>query len=137
MCCECAVSAMQQDTRDTHQLQVGSKYHQMVPWHSVRSVAHPPNITKALSLGHLAFAGNVYVAIAKAGYQHGMNLTCLGGVWPQVGFGGLMAAGGYSSMSRKYGVLADHILAAKVVDARGRLLQADEHNNPDLFFAVR
>lgn len=85
----------------------------------------------------ITVAGNVYVAIAKAGYQYGKNLTCLGGVWPQVGFGGLMAAGGYSSMSRKYGVLADHIVGAKVVDARGRLLQADAHTHPDLFFAVR
>jgi FAD/FMN-containing dehydrogenase len=38
--------------------------------------------------------GNVYSAIYKAGVGAGKNLTCLGGVWPQVGIGGLMAAGG-------------------------------------------
>lgn len=99
--------------------------------------ASPKQHTCISSAALLCFAGNVYSAVARAGLQHGQNLTCLGGVWPQVGFGGLMAAGGYSSMSRKYGVLADHILAAKVVDAQGRLLQVDAHTNPDLFFAIR
>jgi FAD/FMN-containing dehydrogenase len=48
-----------------------------------------------------------------------------------------MAAGGYGSMSRAHGLLADHILSAKVVDARGQLLTADASTNPDLFFAIR
>jgi FAD/FMN-containing dehydrogenase len=48
-----------------------------------------------------------------------------------------MSAGGYGSMSRKYGVLADNVVTVKVVDAQGRVLQADESVNPDLFFAVR
>jgi hypothetical protein len=38
--------------------------------------------------------GNVYSAVFKAGASAGNNLTCLGGVWPQVGIGGLTAAGG-------------------------------------------
>jgi hypothetical protein len=38
--------------------------------------------------------GNVYGAVYKAGVTAGKNLTCLGGVWPQVGIGGLTAAGG-------------------------------------------
>ena len=82
-------------------------------------------------------SGNLYTKLDEAGQRRGRNVTCLGGVYPQVGFGGLMAAGGYGSMSRAYGVLADHVIAAKVVDAKGRLLDASPTVNPDLFFAVR
>lgn len=83
--------------------------------------------------------GNVYMAVYRAGQSASppRQLTCTGGVWPQLGFGGLIAAGGYGSMSRKYGVLADNIVSAKVVDAQGKLLLADSNTNPDLFFAVR
>eukprot|EP00775_Hariotina_reticulata_P011298 gene11298-11448_t len=94
-----------------------------------------PAMKATVQLG--ARMGNVYTVIYKAGQAAGKNLTCLGGVWPQVGFGGLMAAGGYGSLSRMYGVLADHVTAAKVVDAQGRVLQADDRINPDLFFAIR
>jgi FAD/FMN-containing dehydrogenase len=34
-------------------------------------------------------------------------------------------------------VLADHILSARVVDHKGRVLLANERSNPDLFFAIR
>lgn len=54
-----------------------------------------------------------------------------------MGFGGLLAAGGYGSLSRAYGVLADHVVAARVVDAQGRLLTANSQANPGLFFAIR
>lgn len=40
-------------------------------------------------------------------------------------------------MSRRYGLLADHVTSAKVIDARGQLLTADSSTNPELFFAVR
>jgi len=73
-----------------------------------------PTMTATVQLG--ARMGNVYTLIYKAGQAAGKNLTCLGGVWPQVGFGGLMAAGGYGSLSRMYGVLADHVTAAKVIE---------------------
>lgn len=50
---------------------------------------------------------------------------------------GVCPACRYGSLSRKYGVLADHILEARVVDAKGRVLVANPKSNPDLFFAVR
>jgi FAD/FMN-containing dehydrogenase len=83
--------------------------------------------------------GNVYAAVAAAGRAASppRNLSCLGGVWPQLGFAGLMLAGGYGSMSRKYGVLADHVTAVRVVDSRGAVLAADATTNPELFFALR
>lgn len=49
-------------------------------------------LTAVVQLG--ARMGNVYTAVYQAGLPAGKNLTCMGGVWPQVGFGGLMAAGG-------------------------------------------
>jgi len=72
-----------------------------------------PAMTATVQMG--SRMGNVYTAIHRAGQAANKNLTCLGGVWPQVGFGGLMAAGGYGSLSRMYGVLADHVIAAKVI----------------------
>jgi FAD/FMN-containing dehydrogenase len=94
-----------------------------------------PSMTATVQTG--SRIGKVYTDVFNAGSAVGRNLSCLGGVWPQVGFGGLMAAGGYGSMSRMYGVLADHVVAAKVVDAKGRLLEASPTVNPDLFFAIR
>ena len=55
----------------------------------------------------------------------------------QIGFGGILAAGGYGAFTRKYGLLADSLLEAKVVDAAGRLLTASEREHPDLLFALK
>ena len=81
--------------------------------------------------------GNLYAHVSKLGEEAGRNITCLGGVWPHVGFGGLLSAGGYGSLSRQYGTLADSVVSAKVVDAQGQLLEANPIENPDLFFAIR
>jgi FAD/FMN-containing dehydrogenase len=81
--------------------------------------------------------GNLYAHLTEVGEAGGRNITCMGGVWPHVGFGGLLAAGGYGSLSRKHGLLADSLLSAKVVDAKGQLLEASPTENPDLFFAIR
>ena len=98
-------------------------------------VVDVPSMTARVQTG--IRMGKLYTDVFNAGNAVGRNLSCLGGVWPQIGFGGLMAAGGYGSMSRAYGVLADHVIAAKVVDAKGRLLDASPTVNPDLFFAIR
>src|SRR5919109_624956 len=38
---------------------------------------------------------------------------------------------------RKYGLTVDSLLAAEVVTAYGQILQVDEKNHPDLFWAIR
>lgn len=54
----------------------------------------------------------------------------------QIGVGGLMAAGGYGSFTRKHGLFVDSVLSAKVVLANGTLVTASPTANPDLFWAI-
>ena len=54
-----------------------------------------------------------------------------------VGMVGLTTGGGYGPLTSRYGLASDNLLAAEVVLADGRLVHCDEHNNPDLFWAIR
>jgi FAD/FMN-containing dehydrogenase len=54
-----------------------------------------------------------------------------------VGIGGLTLGGGVGYLVRKYGLTIDSLLAAEIVTADGKLLQIDEENYPDLFWAIR
>ena len=73
-----------------------------------------------------------YVDAAAA---HGLA-TGFGDARP-VGIGGLTLGGGVGYLSRKHGLTVDHLLAADVVTADGRLLRADAETHPDLFWAIR
>jgi FAD/FMN-containing dehydrogenase len=75
--------------------------------------------------------GNIYVALGDKGF------TMSGGTCPSVGFGGLMAAGGYGVLSRQYGLLIDNIVSAKMVNYKGEILNLNFTSHPDLFWAVR
>lgn len=54
-----------------------------------------------------------------------------------VGVGGLATAGGIGFFGREHGLTIDHLVAAEVVLADGRLVRASADENPDLFWAVR
>jgi FAD/FMN-containing dehydrogenase len=54
-----------------------------------------------------------------------------------VGIGGLTLGGGVGYLVRKHGLTIDNLLAAEVVTADGRVLQADAETHPDLFWAIR
>jgi len=54
-----------------------------------------------------------------------------------VGIGGLTLGGGVGYLVRTFGLTIDHLLAADVVTADGRLVRADAESNPDLFWAIR
>jgi FAD/FMN-containing dehydrogenase len=54
-----------------------------------------------------------------------------------VGIGGITLGGGVGYLVRKHGLTIDHLLAADVVTADGKLLRADADTNPDLFWAIR
>ncbi|WP_168625560.1 FAD-binding oxidoreductase [Cryobacterium sp. BB307] len=54
-----------------------------------------------------------------------------------VGIGGITLGGGLGYLSRVHGLTIDNVLAAEVVTADGELVVADEHNHPDLFWAIR
>jgi FAD/FMN-containing dehydrogenase len=54
-----------------------------------------------------------------------------------VGIGGITLGGGIGFLVRKYGMTIDDLLAAEVVTADGELLEVDDENHPDLFWAIR
>jgi FAD/FMN-containing dehydrogenase len=51
--------------------------------------------------------------------------------------GGITLGGGVGWLSRKLGLTIDSVEGVEIVTADGRLLTADEHTRPDLFWAVR
>jgi FAD/FMN-containing dehydrogenase len=59
------------------------------------------------------------------------------GINSTTGIAGLTLGGGFGWLSRKLGMTADNLVAADVVTADGKLLRADESENPDLFWAIR
>lgn len=56
---------------------------------------------------------------------------------PTVGIGGITTGGGFGLVSRSIGVISDNLLALETVDAKGRILRADDSCNEDLFWASR
>ena len=65
------------------------------------------------------------------------NLTVVGGADANVGIGGWLTGGGHSPISSKYGLGVDQVLEIEAVIANGTLVTANEHHNPDLFWALR
>ncbi|KAF0904821.1 hypothetical protein E2562_037493 [Oryza meyeriana var. granulata] len=62
--------------------------------------------------------GELYYAVAKSN----PGLAFPAGVCPTIGVGGHFSGGGISMMTRKYGLAADNILDAKLVNAHGELV---------------
>jgi FAD/FMN-containing dehydrogenase len=84
-------------------------------------------------------------AWAQAGLTAGAYTTQVGahglatgfGDTASVGIGGLTLGGGVGFLVRKHGLTIDNLLAAELVTADGRVLQADEEHHPELFWAIR
>ncbi|ONI76170.1 hypothetical protein ALI144C_36460 [Actinosynnema sp. ALI-1.44] len=65
------------------------------------------------------------------------GISLVGGLCPTVCAGGFVQGGGIGWGTRKFGMAADHLVAADVVLADGRLVRASERQHPDLFWALR
>lgn len=59
------------------------------------------------------------------------------GVISTTGIAGLTLGGGMGWLIGKHGMACDNVIAMDVVTADGRLLQASEQENPDLFWGMR
>ena len=73
--------------------------------------------------------------VAAALQPHGWALSS--GDSGAVGVGGLATSGGIGLLARAHGLTIDHLIAAQIVLADGSVVVADEHENRELFWAVR
>lgn len=80
-----------------------------------------------------ATLGEIYYGVAnKSNDLRGFPA----GICPGLGAGGHFSGGGYGNMMRKYGLSIDNIIDAKIVDAKGRVLDRSSMGE-DLFWALR
>uniref|UniRef100_A0A0E0LCG4 FAD-binding PCMH-type domain-containing protein n=1 Tax=Oryza punctata TaxID=4537 RepID=A0A0E0LCG4_ORYPU len=79
-----------------------------------------------------ATLGEMYYAIGKAGNR----IAFPAGLCPTVGVGGHFSGGGFGMLLRKYGLAADNVIDAVLVDAKGRLLDKNSMGS-DVFWALR
>ncbi|KAK4711330.1 hypothetical protein R3W88_005843 [Solanum pinnatisectum] len=77
-----------------------------------------------------ATLGQLYYAIAKKSKVHGFP----GGVCFSVGAGGTISGGGLGSLMRKFGLAADNVVDARVIDVNGNIL--DRKKMKEDFFGV-
>jgi FAD/FMN-containing dehydrogenase len=70
----------------------------------------------------------------QAAGRHGLATT--GPRVATVGVGGFTLGGGNGWLDRKFGLACDNLVAVELVTADGRILRADDDENPELFWAL-
>lgn len=68
---------------------------------------------------------------------HAYDLATTGGIISTTGVGGLTLGGGIGHLARGCGLSCDNLVSAEVVTADGQIRVASEHENEDLFWALR
>jgi hypothetical protein len=79
--------------------------------------------------------GAVWKDVGLTLQKHGLAISS--GDTTSVGVGGLTLGGGIGWMVRKYGLTIDALTSAEIITADGKILQANETENSDLFWAIR
>lgn len=87
--------------------------------------------TKTVKVG----GGNVWGEVDHATHPFGLAIPA--GVVSTTGVGGLTLGGGVGYLSRKYGLTIDNLLEADMVLADGTFVTVNDHENSDLFWAIR
>lgn len=80
-------------------------------------------------------AGVRWARVMAAAAEHGLAGLC--GSASDVGVVGYTLGGGMGSLGRLHGFAADHVTAAEIVTADGRLRRICAESEPELFWAVR
>ncbi|KAK1391071.1 Berberine bridge enzyme [Heracleum sosnowskyi] len=89
-------------------------------------------VAKTASIQAGATFGEVYYAIASRSNTLGFPA----GYASTVGASGLIGGGGYGMLRRKYGLAADNVFDARIIDVNGRILDRKSMGE-DLFWAIR
>ncbi|KFK31642.1 hypothetical protein AALP_AA6G139500 [Arabis alpina] len=79
-----------------------------------------------------ATLGELYYEIGKLS----KSLAFPAGLYATVGVGGQFGGGGYGTLMRKYGLSADNVIDAQIIDASGRFLDR-QGMGEDFFWAIR
>jgi FAD/FMN-containing dehydrogenase len=81
-------------------------------------------------------AGGAWGAHVDAAAQKHSLATTLGQI-SNTGIAGLTLGGGFGWLSRRFGLACDNLVTVELVTADGKVRRVSEHDEPDLFWALR